>query len=59
MDRKWLKKVQGETNEMVRRKKVSTIGYAPEGGVLSQESQGVSKPVEYSLGFLRGVSFLL
>lgn len=52
MDRKWLKKVQGETNKMVRRKKVNTIGYAPEGGVLSQESQGISKPVEYCIGLL-------
>jgi hypothetical protein len=34
MDRKWLKKVPGETDEMVRRKKVSTIGYAPEGRLL-------------------------
>jgi len=44
---------------MVGRKKVSTIGSAPEGGVLSQESQGISKPVEYCIGLLWWIPFLL
>jgi hypothetical protein len=35
MDRKWLKKIKEETYEMVRRKKISTISYAPEGRILS------------------------
>jgi len=44
---------------MVRTKKVSTIGYAPEGRLLPKELEGVSEPSEYCPWFMWRISFLL